>query len=243
MNKIIHLISGPRNISTALMYSFGNRPDMAIVDEPYYAYYLNTFPFIDHPGKEEILRTMDTDPTLIHQKLSNHPIEKQSLFIKNMAHHMEGLEWDICDDRFNLFLIRDPRQLIASFAEVIPQPTMQDIGLKLEWEILKFVKEKGYPYAVLDSNTILENPPAVLEKLCNKIGLPFMNEMLNWEKGPREEDGCWAKYWYKNVHQSTGFQKQKTSSRPFPERLQPLLDEAMPYYNNLIRFALNETKT
>ena len=239
MNKIIHLISGPRNISTALMYSFGNRPDMDIIDEPYYGYYLKTFTYIEHPGKEEVLQTMALEPSEIQTALDQHNLDNHSLFIKNMAHHMEGLDWDMCANYYNLFLIRNPKQLIASFAQVIKEPTMQDIGLRLEFEILEYLNEKGYAFTVVDSNDILKDPKLMLTELCDRIGIEFKKEMLNWESGPRKEDGCWAKYWYANVHQSTGFSKQKTSSREFPKRLQPLLDEANFYYEKLKVHALS----
>lgn len=237
MSKI-HLISGPRNISTALMYSFGNREDMSVIDEPFYGYYLDLHPEIDHPGRVETLATLPTsyDAALKQFILADYPTEH--VFFKNMAHHLDQGDWSFIKPLKNLFLIRNPRQLIASFAQVIPNPTMLDIGLELEWEIFQYAQKAGATCVVMDSNEVLKDPKKVLSKMCQQLDIPFSDEMLSWEAGPRPEDGSWAKYWYANVHQSTGFSKQKTSSRPFPERLQPLLDEAQKFYDSLAKYAI-----
>jgi hypothetical protein len=134
-------------------------------------------------------------------------------------------------------LIRNPKQLIASFAQVIDQPTIQDIGLKHEAELLDFLLKHNQPPIVLDSIDVLTDPKKTLNSLCEKLGIPFTSKMLSWPKGPIPEDGIWAKYWYANVHQSTGFQKQKTSSRPLPAKCQKLYEEALPYYQKLKQYA------
>ncbi len=231
--KRIHLISGPRNISTALMYSFGNRRDMSIVDEPLYAYYLSMHPDIDHPGREEILTSQSQSLDELLSNVIFGTYDTDNLFIKNMAHHLDGVDWSFLSELTNVFLIRNPRQLIASFAQVIPNPTMLDIGIELEYQIYKYLIEKGQKCIVLDSNEVLKNPKKVLNLLCSSLDLPFLDSMLNWAAGPRSEDGIWARYWYKNVHQSIGFSKQKTSDRPFPDRLSPLLEKAQEYYDLL----------
>ncbi len=232
---IINFISGPRNISTALMYSFAQRPDTKVVDEPFYAHYL-LHTDVDHPGKEETIASMSHDPEAIMKEIRDleevHPI----VFLKNMAHHHEGLEWDYMKPMKNVFLIRDPKQLIASFAQVITHPTMQDIGLKHEVELLDYVTENGHQPIVIDSNDILADPLSALSKLCSQLGIDFDNSMLTWEKGPIPEDGTWAKYWYKNVHNSSGFAPQKTSERPLPVHCQALYEEALPHYQKLAAF-------
>ena len=230
---IINLISGPRNISTALMYSFAQRPDTKVIDEPFYGYYLAETG-IDHPGKEDTMASQDKTPEEVLDRLKKMNEEYEIVFVKNMAHHHEVLDWSYLLDYKNFFLIRDPKQLIASFAQVITNPTMLDIGLKHEADLLDFILEKGNetPY-VVDSNDVLGDPEAGLRKLCERLGIPFYESMLSWEEGAREEDGTWAKYWYKNVHNSTGFAKQKTSERPLPEHCQTLYDEALPHYQKL----------
>jgi hypothetical protein len=238
MEKRIHLISGPRNISTALMYSFGNRTDFSVVDEPMYAHYLLHNP-IEHPGQEETLKSLPHSMEEIKKQLIFKPLSANQpyYFIKNMAHHFEGVK----DIRFllaldNLFLIRDPYQLIASFAQVIPNPTMLDIGLKKEWELFEYLQDHGKTPFVLDSNSVLADPENKLKQLCTALDIPFSEQMLKWEAGPRKEDGVWAKYWYANVHKSTGFAKQKTSSRVLEKRLYPLYEEAKIYYDKLAAF-------
>ena len=237
MSKV-HLISGPRNISTALMYSFGNRQDMSIVDEPFYALYLETHPDIDHPGRLKTLASMPTNYDEVLQSTIHISYQTEHVFFKNMAHHLDGVNWEFIKDLKNLFLIRDPSQLIASFAQVIPNPTMLDIGLKLEYEIMQYLLEQDQEVIVLDSNVLLQNPPMILRILCDKLGIPFSDEMLAWESGPREADGVWAKYWYANVWKSTGFSRQESSNRVLPERCRPLLEEAMVYYEKLREYAI-----
>lgn len=232
MNRI-HLISGPRNISTALMYAFGNRTDMAVVDEPFYAYYLSQHPAIDHPGKKEILESQSIDYDNVLNQVILADYDRPSVFFKNMAHHLDGADWSFLDQVQNVFLIRNPAQLIASFAQVLPSPTLLDIGLKLEYDLFQYVLSKDLTPIVLDSNEVLSDPRGQLTTLCKRLGIPFDKAMLQWAAGPRAEDGVWAKHWYDNVHKSTGWEKQKTSSRPFPEAHRALLEEAQVYYNKL----------
>lgn len=231
----INLISGPRNISTALMYSFAQRTDTFVVDEPYYAYYL-TKTGIEHPGKQEVLAAQSSDESVVSQWL----FKKQSkpvLFVKNMAHHIEMLQ-DISflTKCVNIFLIRNPKQIIASYAQVIESPVMRDIGIEYEHYLFEKLKDKNP--IVVDSGLLLENPESVLEQMCAKAGIPFEGNMLQWKAGPKEYDGVWAKHWYKNVHQSTGFEKQPTSERTLPTHLDSLYQKADLYYQQLLRYAL-----
>ena len=211
---------------------------MSIVDEPFYAYYLHTHPQIDHPGKSEILEALPTSFDKVLDTYIHKPYPTAHAFFKNMAHHLDGADWEFIKSLKNLFLVRDPSQLIASFAEVIPNPTMLDIGLKLEYELMQYLIENDKEVIVLDSNVLLQDPPRILRLLCDKLDIPFSEEMLAWESGPRAADGVWAKYWYANVWGSTGFIKQKTSSRVFPERCRGLLEEAQFYYEGLREYAI-----
>lgn len=233
MQNKLHLISGPRNISTALMYSFGNRQDTAVIDEPFYAHYLKMHPEIEHPGREETLQSQSTDYKEVVSTLINPTGERPNLFIKNMAHHLDGCDWSFINQMKNIFLIRNPRQLIASFAQVIEKPTMLDIGLELEYLIYEYTVENNIDVLVIDSGELLKDSKSYFMILCQELSIPFTDRMLSWEPGPRPEDGVWAKYWYANVHTSSGFKKQKTSNRPFPENLKPLLERAQHYYDLL----------
>ncbi|SNT25480.1 hypothetical protein SAMN05421640_2977 [Ekhidna lutea] len=239
---IINLISGPRNISTALMYSFSQNPKVKVVDEPFYAYYL-VHTGIDHPGREVTIRSMSADVRVVLGEIKAQENKHEIVFLKNMAHHHEGLDWSYLKSMHNVFLIRDPKQLIASFAQVIPNPTIQDIGLKHEADLLDFVMENGkHQPIVIDSNDILGDPEKGLSNLCEVLGIPFENKMLSWEKGAIPEDGSWAKYWYRNVHNSTGFVKQKTSERPLPDHCKELYEEALPYYDKLRKFKTSSSQ-
>ena len=229
----IHLISGPRNISTALMYAFGNRADMSVVDEPFYAHYLDSHPDIMHPGRDEILAAMSTDYQHIVDTSISADYETPHVFFKNMAHHLDGTDWSFLSEVQNVFLIRDPAQLIASFAQVISEPTLLDIGLGLEWDLFSHVRSLGHAPIVIDSGEVLANPADQLSRLCDRLDIPFDEAMLTWTPGPRAEDGVWAPYWYANVHASSGWERQPTSKRPFPERLRPLWEEAMVYNERL----------
>jgi len=238
LTKRIHLISGPRNISTALMYSFGNRADTDIVDEPFYAYYLTKHPEKNHPGRDLVLASQSNNYETVLNDIVLADSRSKYLFIKNMAHHLIDSDWSFLEKVSNVFLIRNPEQLIASFAQVISEPTMLDIGLKLEHDLFLHSQKLGQPAIVLDSNEVLKNPESLLNQLCDKLKIKFDRSMLSWKKGPRKEDGVWAEFWYKNVHNSQGFSKQKTSERSFPKHLSPLLEEASYYYNELSQYAL-----
>lgn len=234
--KILNLISGPRNISTALMYSFAQRPDTVVLDEPFYAVYLDKTG-IDHPGKEDVLNTQPRSEHEVVDQITGLG-DSQLVFIKNMAHHMEVLERDLPFSSTEIFLIRNPYQIIASYAQVIERPVMRDIGLKFQYELFTRKLERNHNPIVVDSTVLLENPPKVLENLCHKIGVPFYAEMLKWEPGPKPYDGIWAKYWYANVHRSDSFQKQETSHRELPAHLAKLYEQAREYYEKLVPYAI-----
>jgi hypothetical protein len=233
--KIINLISGPRNISTALMYSFAQRNDTTVFDEPFYAIYLSETG-AQHPGRNEVLNAQSTDESEIKAGIaaSKEPVA----FVKNMAHHMEVLDEPFISDAINVFLIRNPHQIIASYSKVIDKPVMRDIGIEYQFKLFSKLKDKAKPIVVIDSGLLLQNPEAVLKLLSHACSIGFQPAMLTWAEGPKPYDGVWASYWYNNVHRSTGFEKQDTSSRPLREDLKPLYEEARFYYEKLLPFSL-----
>ncbi len=231
--KRIHLISNPRNLSTALMYSFAQRSDTQVVDEPFYGYYLTQRPNVNHPGKEDILTNMKTNSRAILEDVVFGNYNRPVLFIKNMAHHLVDLDYQFTTRLTNLFLIRNPKQLISSIAQKIQTPTMEDIGSYRQYKMYQFLQNLGIPSVVLDSGELLKDPLGVLQKLCVALDLPFEKSMLSWEPKPLPEDGIWARYWYRNVHQSTGFSQQPTSNRPLPAHLEELYKTALLFYNKL----------
>lgn len=235
----IHLISGPRNISTALMYSFAQRADMSVVDEPFYGYFLEVSGR-QHPGREEVLASMPSNPLEVINKtiLANYPTPH--VFFKNMAHHLMGdVNLAFTAQCTNVFLIRDPKKLIASLALVIDKPALLDTGLALSSALFKQMKaQSGKTPVVINSGDLLKNPPKYLAAVCAAIGIPFDDAMLSWPAGARPEDGIWAKYWYESVHKSTGFAPQRSEERELPKELFHLYEEALPHYEFLNEYAI-----
>ena len=231
--KVINLISGPRNLSTALMYSFAQLENTTVLDEPFYGFYLkNATLENEHPSQKEILQTMELKEEKVFESI-NLLSEKKLVFVKGMAHHYLTDSPDFILNWENVILIRHPKKLIASFSKVIHTPTLSDIGIKKASELFLFLKKNGKTPIVIDSDELLKNPETYMKKLCNLLNIPFSEKMLQWKKGGIPEDGIWAKHWYGNVHNSEGFAIQKSSSQPLPKHLEPLLKEAVPYYETL----------
>lgn len=228
----INLWSSPRNISTAMMYSFAQRPDTMVFDEPLYAHYLRVTG-IEHPGNAEILASQDNyaDNVIRDTILADH--EKPVTFFKQMTHHLVDVDEDFLFDVANIIFIREPKQIIRSYSEIRPVVTMADIGIEKQLYLFNKLTDGGHTPVVLDSNEILKDSPKVMQALCDALHIPFYEAMLHWEAGARPEDGVWAKYWYSNVHKTTGFEKQASSSKPLPEYLLPLYEESKQYYDQL----------
>lgn len=238
MTKRINLWASPRNVSTAFMYSFAQRSDTTVVDEPLYAHYLSKTPADQyHPGAAETLATMEHDgDKVVAEMLGDYPTPV--VFFKNMTHHLVELEWDFMLELENIIFTRHPRDLIPSFAKNVDMPTITDLGYAKQIEVLNYLMDKGKPPVVLESKELLTNPKVIMTKLCEALGIPFEEAMLSWEKGARPEDGSWAEHWYHSVHNSTGFAPYKEKTEPFPEHLKSLLAECEPYYEQLKVLAL-----
>lgn len=237
--KRLCLWSGPRNISTALMYSFAQRSDTKVFDEPLYGYYLSSNKKAQayHPGAEDILASMETDGNKVIQFMMTTE-ETPLVFFKNMTHHLLGLDWSFMKDTLNIMLTRDPKEMLPSFDKVIPNPTIEDVGYKMQGRLLDYYLENQIPFVVIEARQFLLNPEEKLKGLCHLIDVPFQNEMLSWKAQPRPEDGIWAKYWYRSVHESEGFTAYKHHDKAFPEHLKPLLKTSQLYYNELLPWVL-----
>ena len=238
MSKVICLWASPRNISTALMYSFAQREDVKVIDEPFYAHYLkNINPEIDHPGKKEILENQSYDLKTVVKEINSLTQQFGCIFIKNMTHHLRGANFSFADDWYNIILTRDPQKAIISFSKVIPNPTMDDLGYKLQYDLANFFNSGKINFKVISSEKLLKNPKEVLSDLCEFSKIKFNDQMLSWKKGGIEEDGVWAKYWYKNVHNSNGFYPPiNLLSDKINENQSELLNQATYYYQQLISF-------
>jgi len=229
---IINLISGPRNVSTAVMYSFAQRSDTTVIDEPLYAHYLyNTF--VTHPGEEEVLATMNRNgQEVIDQLISegkNHPI----LFIKNMAHHYVKLRFESLLEFKNIILTRDPRDMLPTLNRQLPKPILRDTAYKRQWELYNYLVNAGRDPLVIDAKIFLEKPGEILTQICEKLNMGFDTKMLSWKKGPKSYDGIWAKHWYHSIHKSEGFHAYNTRDHEFPVELEKLYLECKTYYERI----------
>lgn len=221
--------SGPRNVSTALLRAWGNRQDTVPLDEPFYAAFLK-LTGIDHPGRDETLARHVTDPQVVIDSLcAPLPAGKRVLFQKQMAHHMvPGIERGWMREMRHGFLIRDPAQMIASYAAVRPDVTVEDLGQPQMFEIFEQVRDQDPP--VIDACDLLQDPRGMLTSVCERFGLDFDERMLSWAAGPREWDGVWAKHWYSGVERSTGFRPTRPREVEIPAHLRDLHAECEQYY-------------
>jgi len=234
----ICLWSGPRNVSTALMYSFAQRGDTRVVDEPLYGHFLRVTGTV-HPGREEVLASVNCDGDEVMRKLLADPGSwgRDVLFMKQMAHHLVGVNQSFLSDTRNVFLVRDPQQMLPSLTIQMPHAQLADTGLKAQWMLYAQLTEAGQQPAILDSRELLRSPGAVLSKLCRHLDIPYTDDMLHWPAGPRSEDGVWGPHWYHAVHRSTGF-SEYVGKDGFPARLEALLDECRPWYDKLYAHAI-----
>jgi hypothetical protein len=239
--KRINVWSGPRNVSTALMYSFAQRSDTRVVDEPLYGHYLRVSG-APHPGAEEVMAHMRSDAAQVIDEVILGPCDRPVLFMKQMAHHLVDLDRNFLAQTVNVLLIRDPEQMLPSLARNLEEPVLRDTGLALQTELYAALRALGQEPPVLDAKQILLNPSHVLGELCRRLDLPFEESMLSWQAGPRPEDGIWAKHWYHAVHQSTGFQPYVEKSEAMPARLLPLLAECVPHYQQLAQHVIRAEK-
>jgi len=234
--------SGPRNISTAMMRAWGNRADTAVIDEPFYAYYLKRTGK-KHPGSEEIIAGGETDWQKIVASLRTEsiPSGRRIFFQKQMTHHLlpeVDRKWIVA--LTNCFLIRDPREVILSYIKKNPEPTSEDLGFAQQCEIFNFVRERtGKAVPVVDARDVLENPERILRTLCDAIGVPFDVAMLSWPPGLRDSDGVWAKYWYYEVARSMSFQPYQPREGNVPDRLSEIYEQCHECYERLYQHRLS----
>jgi len=226
----IAMWSGPRTISTAMMRAFENRADTVVVDEPLYSFYL-THSDVVHPAHDEIVASMPSEWAQVFDELSFAPLPdgKTVYYQKHMTHHLlPEVDRDALRPLRHAFLIRDSRQLLASYALKRAEPVLADLGLEQQLEIFRLV---GGP--VVDAADILRQPGPMLEALCDALGVPFDPAMLSWPAGPRPTDGVWAPHWYDGVWKSTGFGPYREPSVDLPAALEPLARECRPFYDEM----------
>ena len=237
----IAMWSGPRNISTAMMRAWGNRDDTTVIDEPFYAFYLQATG-IQHPGANEVIASGETDWRKAIAHLTGPvPGGKRIFFQKQMTHHLlpeVDREW--LGVLTNCFLIRDPREVIASYVKKREDPALEDLGFVQQAEIFDFVcaQTNAIP-PVLDAKDVLENPERMLRLLCEAVGVEFSKSMLSWPPGLRETDGIWAKHWYGEVAKTTSFQRYRPRHAEVPAHLQQIYQRCRDCYDRLYRWRLH----
>jgi hypothetical protein len=227
--------SGPRNISTAMMRAWDNRGDTFVCDEPLYAHYLQRTGR-DHPGAVEVIAAGETDASKVTDWLTGPvPRGKRVFYQKHMAHHLlPGMDRQWMSRVTNCFLIREPREVITSLIKHVPDATLPDTGFPQQAEIFDRVTQwTGNAPPVVDARDVLDHPREVLAKLCGAVGVDFTDRMLSWPPGPRETDGVWAKYWYKEVETTTSFRPYKPKDEAVPERLLGMLEKCEESYRKL----------
>ena len=229
----IAMWSGPRNLSTAMMRSFGARPDTSCVDEPFYAAFLK-LTGAEHPMRAETLAGQENDPFAVADQLvtgSDTAVQYQ----KHMTHHMvDGIPREWMGQVRHAFLIRHPARVLGSYAKKRQEVTLSDIGFVQQTELFDIAKTlTGSTPVVVDSDDILRRPAEALSTLCDALSIPYTDDMLHWDRGPKPEDGPWAPHWYDGVWNSTGFGAAPAPLPSLPPELEALAAEAMPHYEHM----------
>ncbi|MEP6602550.1 MAG: HAD family hydrolase [Spartobacteria bacterium] len=231
----IAMWSGPRNISTAMMRAWGNRSDTAVVDEPFYGFYLQTTGK-DHPGAKEVVAQTETDSSkVIAQLVGPIPNDRRIFYQKQMTHHLlPSVDRAWLRQVTNCFLIRDPAEVIASYIKKNDVDlALEDLGFVQQLEIFGLVRQTNAAPPVIDAREALENPRKTLGLLCEAVGVEFDEAMLSWPAGLRETDGRWAKHWYDEVARSTSFQPAKAKQISVPQELRGIYERCRECYDQL----------
>jgi hypothetical protein len=226
--------SGPRNISTALMRSWENRGDTVVIDEPLYAHYLKTTG-LDHPGRDEVIGAGEVDwRTVVAALLGPVPDGTRVFYQKHMAHHLlAGMERGWVAGLTNVLLIRDPREVVASYVRSRAEVAPDDLGYRQQVQLHDELLAAGTPPPVLDARDVLLRPEAYLRALCRHVGVDFTTRMLAWPPGPRDSDGVWGRYWYQALWTSTGFAEHRPRDPQLSGPAAVVADECRPLYQRL----------
>lgn len=236
----IAMWSGPRNLSTAMMYAFAARGDCAVWDEPFYAAYLAATG-LNHPMKEAVIAAGEVNSGAVAAAcLGAHPGGRPLFYQKHMTLHMiGGFDRSFMRGLQNVFLIRHPARVVASYSKKREAPVLADIGFVQQLELFEEVAGwLGRAPLVVDSADIRARPRETLEKLCAALGIPFLETMLHWSAGPKPYDGVWAPHWYNAVHASTGFDEPEGPLPDLSGSYAALAEQALPYYERLAALKL-----
>ena len=233
--------SGPRNISTALMRSWSSRNDSFVSDEPFYAYYLKNKK-LKHPMYKEIIQTYPNEYDQIVKNLTSKiiPNNKKVWYQKHMAHHLldfNNIKW--IKKMYNCILIRHPKYVINSYIKKNNLDDISELGYTQQFALFEYLKKNNNPVIVIDSNSLLKNPEKIISIWCEKLDINFDSYMMKWEQGYHINDGIWAKHWYNNVINTTGFQKLPNKIVKIDKKYHGIYEKSLDYYNELFRYSLS----
>ncbi len=238
MTKRINVWSSPRNLSTALMYSWRERADTTVVDEPLYAHFLEVTGK-DYGEREATLASQDRNGHRVVREVMLGPYDTEVVFFKQMAKHLVELDRSFLSRFDNVLLTREPADMVASFSKGVPEMSLDDTGFVELTELLEWLVDHDHEPIVVESGQLLQDPPAVLAELCHRLDLDFDRAMLSWPAGPKPEDGVWGSVWYEGVRRSTGWEQRE---RRKPPELKPhlalIVEQSRPYYERLSQFMI-----
>ena len=242
MSLRIAMWSGPRNISTAMMRAFENRPDTGVVDEPFYAVFLAATG-ADHPMREDVLKSQSSDwRQVVEQLLGPAPGGRPVFYQKHMTHHVvPGMDLGWTAACRNAFLIRPPEPVLASYTKKRQDVTLEEIGFVQQAQLFEREADRlGRAPPVIQASDVLADPAGTLSALCAALGIPFLDQMLSWPAGRRDSDGVWAPVWYDAVERSTGFGPPRPEAGPadLPDHLKSIAEAARPHYERLAVFRI-----
>lgn len=234
---IIAMWSGPRNLSTALMRSFGNRADVTtVLDEPFYASYLASTNK-NHPLKDKVIKSQSTDIKLVKELCRKK--NKGLTYQKHMTHHIIDSNLNWIDPLCNCFLIRNPKLVVSSFMKSWEIGEFEDIGFSQQYSIFKYViNNLNSNPIVIDASSLRNNPKKILSKICKILNIKWDNNMLEWSSGLKTYDGIWAEHWYSSVMNSTQFKKEKPKKINLSNDEKIIVDKAMPIYEELYEYCI-----
>lgn len=218
------------------MYSFAQRSDIQVVDEPFFGVFLNRYPHLYRPSRAEVMSSMPLQETEVLAQLQQKEQPTVQLFLKNMVNHWPLVNWEKKKEWQHVFLFRDPQAVIESFSKQVEEPQLFDLGYAEQLNAIMELEQAEIPFYLLQSEAILKNPEAELAKLCDFLKIPFKPTMLSWSAQARSEDGPWAKYWYHSVHQSTGFAPYTKKKYKLSPQFQALADEATMHYQKILSY-------
>lgn len=231
--KKICMWSTPRSTSTLLMYSFLSREDVQVIDSPLSTYFQNSskISHYKHPARTKKYDKIGGDKVI--NNILNEDYNKPILFIKELIYYMFHVDHLFLKDVKNIILIRNPKKIINSYLRKMPKVQFEDIGVDKQLKLYESLVERNIKPIVIDSDDLLYDPYKMLNKICNYLEIPFSENMLKWESGPKKEDGQWASHWYIEIHNSTGFKKIKNDEVKIPDEYISLYEKCYEYYNIL----------